>query len=231
MIERVTQFRFNMVNAISLYSPIYNMYQTALKYGLTSHVHEMLDTGVVHSKHKWFSIVSSAITDDQAARWSMTCMLYKRLNTFLLYVPVHARLQWWSVCKFSPTLTRKCKTLIAVLVGEHTLGCGKGKHIYKTKLCQMCDSYVEESIPHFLLQCRGLERQRVPLLAGIRTAMPPAMVNNLDCMTAVKQTEFLLGEMGRTFITEWSGIHIGIIELVHVLYRAREAILLDIYAK
>ena len=88
----------------------------------------------------------------------------------------------------------------------------------------MCDSYVEESIPHFLLQCRGLERQRVPLLAGIRTAMPPAMVNNLDCMTAVKQTEFLLGEMGRTFITEWSGIHIGIIELVHVLYRAREAI-------
>ena len=44
VIERVTQFRFNMVNAISLYSPIYNMYQTALKYGLTSHVHEMLDT-------------------------------------------------------------------------------------------------------------------------------------------------------------------------------------------
>ena len=231
VIDRVTYFRFRRVKDTSPFSPIYNMYQTAIRYGLSSYVHDMLDTGVVHSRNKWFSIVNSAITNDQAARWSMTCMLYKRLNNLLLYVPIHARLQWWSVCKFSPMLTRKCKTLIRLLVGEHTLGCGKGKHIYKTKLCQLCDSYVEETIPHFLLQCSGLQRQRVPLLAGIRTTMPPAMISTVDNMTDVKQSQFLLGEMGRTFVAEWCDIHRGIIDLVHGLYQAREAILLNYYAK
>ena len=222
VIDRLTEFRFHN-DVPRLHSPIYNMYRTSIKYGLGNAVHDMLDSGDVGTRSQWFTLVNNAIKEYLTAKWFMTVMMYKRLNTFLLYVPEPHFVQWWNVCKLNQRLTMKCKTLIALLVGEHSLGCGQSKYVYRTALCQLCDSYIEETIPHFLLECSGLETARTPLLARLRDEMPAGMIYSFDSMCSKNQTKFLLAEMGRTPIQEWSGIQTAIIELVHDLYCERQS--------
>lgn len=226
VISRITDFRFGrrLLNSETP-SPIGNLYRIATKYGLTEAIHNMLDTGHMPPRNKWRSIVNSAVSDLQVVRWRMSCLMYKKLSNLMMYVPEPFLVQWWHVCKSRPDLTKKCKAIISLIVGEHNLGCGKGKFTNNSKLCQLCDYYVEESIPHFLLECPGLKSTRTLLLSRVWEAMPPAMVQSLADMTNQKQTDFLLGEMGSTHVSEWCTIHQAIIVLVHGLRKERENVL------
>ena len=228
VINRVTDFRFSrrIVNP-GFPSPVGNLYQIAAKYGLTELVHNMLDTGHIPARNKWRSIVNQAVKDLQAARWQMSCLMYnyKKLTNFMVLVPETFLCQWWVVCKSRPDLTRKCKVVIAIITGEHNLGCGKGRFSNNSKLCQLCDSYVEETIAHFLLECKGVQACRATLLSQVWDVMPPVMVESVACMTCKRQSEFLLGEMGRVRVPEWCAIHQAIIVLVHDLYKARGSLL------
>jgi hypothetical protein len=116
---------------------------------MTQFVLDMLESGLICSKSKWRSTVEAAVKGMQTAKWHMLCMMYKRVN--LVYFPEPARLQWCFACKERPGLVKKCRILISLLAGELNLGCGKGRHIRRSSLCQLCESYVEETISHFLL--------------------------------------------------------------------------------
>lgn len=210
-------------DASSLLSPIYRMYHVAKKYGLAEYVFDMLESAVSFPKCRWRSLVSRTVSNMQKAKWHMLCMMYNHIS--LSVFPEPAFLDWWTVCKGRPYLLRKCKVLLLFLVGAHSLGCGKGKYINKTNLCQLCDRYVDESIAHFLLECPGLQETRRGLMDNVLIEMPQAMVTSWESMSYYRQTEFLLCEMGRTRIPEWEAILIAIIELVYGLYKSRDTLL------
>ena len=230
VISRLTDFRFNRRGCrdANSSSPIGNMYRIAVKYGLAEVVHNMLDTGHVPTLNEWHTMVNSAVDNLQLNRWRTSCLIYSRLQHYMDFVPEPKLSYWWHVCKSKPSLVNKCKTLIAIVAGEHSLGCGKGKYIYGSKMCQLCDHYAEESVSHFLVVCPGLEPVRSPFLSAVLDVMPPAMVESFSLMPFRQQTFFLLGEMGRTRVNEWESIHRAIIVLVHGLYKAREEMLKDI---
>jgi hypothetical protein len=223
-INRITDFRYHMVRGFSsLRSPIHSMLLTAEKYNLQQRMYDMLDTGQMCSRARWRSIVDGSVMNMQITKWHMTCMMYKHIN--LAYLPRPTLLQWWIVCKERPLLVRRCKFLISLIVGTHNLGCGRGKHIRRSGLCQLCDSYVKETISHFLLECTRLHDLRSVLLTELFNVMPQAMVDSLKFMSPCKQAEFLLGEMGQTHVLEWEMVHLKIIDLVYRLCLARDHIL------
>ncbi len=223
-IKRITNVSSQVSSGVSyLKSPIHSMYHIADKYGMTQFVLDMLESGLICSKSKWQSTVEAAVKGMQTAKWHMLCMMYKRVN--LVYFPEPARLQWWFACKERPGLVKKCRILISLLAGELNLGCGKGRHIRRSSLCQLCEHYVEETISHFLLECSGLQEARGTLLKELFAVMPPGMVHSLSSMTHSKQAEFLLCTMGRTHVAEWEAILVKVIDLVYGLYRARDDML------
>ena len=109
-----------------------------------------------------------------------------------------------------------------LLVGAHSLGCGKGRFIYKTYLCQLCHRYVEESVSHFLLDCPGLQEMRSGLIDNVLNVMPQGMVASWRAMSIRRKTEFLLCDMGRTRTSEWREILVPIVELAYSLYKERD---------
>ncbi len=155
----------------------------------------------------------------------MSCMVYKSLAMYQKCVKNINMSVWWKACKMSPNHVRKCRTLMTIITGGHSLGVGGCRFVLNTNLCQLCDIYVEEDITHFLLMCEGLDRERKTLMQNVTDAMPPAMVDSLSSMSHENQLVFLLGELGSTDVREWYGIHWAVIELVHGLYKAREALL------
>ena len=95
----------------------------------------------------------------------------------------------------------------------------------RSSLCQLCELYAEETIPHFLLQCKRLHEPRATLMADLLSVMPPAMVNDFSHMPHCKQAEFLLGELGQTNVIEWKMVHTKIIDLVYQLWKKRDNML------
>ena len=230
VISRLTEFRFLPKNMRWHESPIYELYQTAIKYNLATVIDEMLDTGIVISRNRWVTMTKSATNDMYAAQWNMSAIMYPRLSGFL-------KLQnneclsasgWWIACKGRPQLAKMCRTLVAILVGEHNLGSAKGRFVRHSKLCQICSMYVEETVHHFLLECDGLSAQRRTLMNNILTVMPPAMAESFQSLAYEQQTQFLLGELGRTLMPELFHVHSAVIRLVHELYSTRNSLLKDI---
>jgi len=150
-------------------------------------------------------------------------MMYKHVNT--VYFPHPAALRWWYVCKGCQLWLKKCKILMSLLLGMHNLGCCIGRHVHKTRTCQLCDSYVEETIPHFLLECNALHKSRIELFALLFNVMPPAMIDSFRNMTPRRKTRFLLCNLERTNVDEWDGILVRIIEIVYGLYLQRTHLL------
>lgn len=204
-------------------SPIHVMYNIAVKYGLAQCVFDMLESGQICARGQWRSIVNKAVRSTQAAKWLLFCMMYKRINR--LYFPEPTLLDWWVACKGKPFLIKKCRVLILLVIGEHNLGCAKGRHIWRTRLCQLCDSGAEETVPHFLLECSGLLEIRATLLSDVLREMPQGMVDSFNVMNYSNKAQFMLCEMGRSKVPEWESILVNIIELVYGLYRARNNIL------
>lgn len=220
-IDRLIVAKFHTSTVTSnLQSPIRRMYTTALKYGLGENVFDMLESGNLLPRSRWFSTVRKVVTDIQTAKWHMKSSMYKYID--LAFFPHPACLQWWRICKERPFLVRKCKILVSLIIGSHNLGCGKGRHVHKTKLCQICDSFVEETISHFLLECPSLDTTRVALYSELCKEMPHGMLNSFNLMSTCKQAEFLLCELGRSNVREWDQILIQIIELVYCLHAARD---------
>jgi Mn2+/Fe2+ NRAMP family transporter len=87
--------------------------------------------------------------------------------------------------------------------------------------------YVEETVHHFLLECDGLSAQRRTLMNNILTVMPPAMAESFQSLAYEQQTQFLLGELGRTLMPELFHVHSAVIRLVHELYSTRNSLLKD----
>lgn len=228
VISRLTDLRFARCgNTTELTSPVKNLFEIAAKYNLTESVNNMLDTGFVPTKNTWRSAVNTAVNNLQHERWKMSCIMYKKLRDFVIYVPSAGMLQWWHVCRHSTVLSRKCKTLIRLIAGESNLSSGNGRYMMNSTLCPLCCSYQEESVHHFLLECDGLKTVRGLLLPKVLDSMPPAMRHCFQQKNFSEQTVFLLGQMGRTFVPEWWAIQRAIIELVHELYRARQELVLQ----
>jgi hypothetical protein len=55
--------------------------------------------------------------------------------------------------------------------------------------------------------------------------MPHGMAESLSSMSDLQKTVFLLGEMGRSCVSDWDVVLIKIIELVYGLSKAREGLL------
>lgn len=185
----------------------------------------MLDTGHLPVRSRWRATVDRAVKDTQVVRWKMSCFMYQKLKNFTSFVPEAVLVQWWRVCKSRPDLTMKCKAVIALVVGEHSLDSGRGKYTYNSKLCKLCNAYAEETIHHFLFECTGLKSHIIMLPPKVWEAISPVMVRCIACMTSEKQVQFILGEMGNTFVPEWSAIHQSIIVFVHGLYETRKNML------
>ncbi len=225
MIKRLCKLRFGDYLS-DPEGPIACLYGTAIKYGLVECVHVMLDSGIVYPRCKWTTQVNAAVLERQASSWVAKCMMYKSLGTFQYLVPKIAMLAWWRVCKVSNSnFVNKCRTVLLLITGTHSLATARGRFAQCSRLCQLCDRYVEETITHFLLECVALTTHRDPLFQLVKDLMPPAMVNALLCMTPEQQMQFLLGELGYTNVSEWYDIHRAVACMCYELYKAREALL------
>jgi hypothetical protein len=183
----------------------------------------MLDCGAQYPKCKWLSVARTAVLDHFYSRWAASCMMYKSLEHFQVYVPNISLSAWWSACKFNPELTARCRTILALLTGSHALGTSRGRFTHNSRICQNCDMYVEESLTHFLMECESLSEHRGALMDTVRDKMPPAMVQSMAAMTAEQQAQFLLGELGNSHVPDWYDIHRAVINMCYRLYKARDA--------
>ena len=74
-----------------------------------------------------------------------------------------APIVWWIVCRNSPQHRKQCVTVVRVITGENLLNTYRGKYtvnVGRTGACQLCDSYVEESVEHLLYTCPALDAVR-----------------------------------------------------------------------
>ncbi len=203
-------------------SPLGKMYATVCKYGLIEAVHQMLDTGMVLPKIAWKRIVKEAVHSHYYTEWMITCTLYSSLQLFLQTVDKVRLSIWWTVGRHNPASRKQCKVVIKLLTGNHALGAGRRRHVVNSSLCQLCNTYEQESVSHMLYRCPGLLEERVRETPRLLDSLPGVLSREIQGMSDDEKTVFLLSGLRSDYIVEWNDSFLAVAHFVSCMYHARE---------
>ena len=131
---------------------------------------------------------------------------------------------WWSFASHFPQYTwkcrkcRKCRNLIRLLVGEHCLATNAGwrnsTHI-NSKMCNMCNKYFAEDVPHLLFECTRVESELERIWVALQFVAPDSLVCEMKKMCPLELTAFWLSEFKSRYIHEWRETYAVVCNYIH----------------
>ena len=133
---------------------------------------------------------------------------------------------WWVHTRYNPKDTKYCKTMVRLMVGEHGLSSNVGRWRRKgqstpTRLCQLCDMYVEEDVPHILFTCPMVFDKHNFFWTTVSHVAPKLLIMNIRGMPPVERTIFLLSGFQCPYVVEWEYVYSVCCRYVHDTYMYR----------
>ena len=86
---------------------------------------------------------------------------------------------------------------------------------------QLCDKLVSETAHHLLFECNGFQVTREKYWKYVVDEIPPAMMQDVEGMSATRRTEFLLSGLNCDYVPEWANIYKVIADYCYAMYKER----------
>ena len=205
------------------YGPVMLCIASLKEYGLLSYVLNCVRTGILCSISEWKMRVRIRVCTIEYNKHITMKNMYKKLNIYNLCT-LNFVWPWWVFAGQYPKYTRKCKTILRILVGEHCLASNPGSQKYqlnKSKLCQMCNTYAVDDAPHFLFACEASHAKLNQFWDAMTHVAPERLMCEIRGMSATERTKFFLSGFNCKYVNEWSDVYEVICIFICDLYDVR----------
>ena len=173
----------------------------------------------------WKSKVKDIINKIEHNRWIARVMMYKKLVLFCQCISGNMW-PWWVFTQMHPGYINYCKTLFRLMCGEHGLNTNTCLWNVRNKstICQLCDLYIAENVPHILFECSYILEELSSVWNSTRIVAPSALVQNMVAMTPNELTCFWLSGFRCAYIPEWEELYCVVSRYIHDTYRNRMSV-------
>ena len=201
-------------------SPIGDIMKYVNRYGLHNVIQKCLNDGrwVLVSSCK--NVVKKKILCYDDTSWKASCVLYRKLSTYVEIVPKRAINIWWTVVSHVSGHFNRVWSVMALVCGTQPKGYGTNFGL--NARCQICTSFNSETFEHTVFNCDRLNNTRERLIDNLREVMPQNMWTDFIRMPGSQKLKFLLsGLMCDEYMPEWKDIYLRTSDLIFELYRER----------
>ena len=90
-----------------------------------------------------------------------------------------------------------------------------------SRLCQFCDRYESDSIPHVLFVCTDGSERRLRLWSDLLVSAPKGMYNSMLGMPSKECTVFMLSGFKCKYVPEWEIVYKVICTFIYDMHAMR----------
>lgn len=133
-----------------------------------------LDTGIVHSKGVWRSLVKKSLDDVVHCNWRFELFLSHKLFFYRIVHTVAQPLIWWRIAQKLPSIKKPCSIMLRLLCGSNILAVNiKTDITRRLRICSLCTCNQVEDLLHFVMYCPRFTDMRLSLMSEIDLNLSP----------------------------------------------------------
>ena len=190
--------------------PVWKMIQACKRYNLVPLVMDSVMSGEYMPMHKWKKMINYEVRVSHMKNCYISAMMYKSLSLINTKTFHHGMLAWWYYAKQVPNDIKKTRTIVKLLLNIYRLGQNN---------CSACMTGDQDNISHILFECSALRQLRHSMWEELKKAdCPPLLVKEIDNMSSVECTNFLLNAINCKFVIEWQPLYKAILQFVYIMY-------------
>ena len=164
--------------------------------------------GIYMNYMEWKKIAKDRVCKLEHWWWSIQSRLFTSLNIIHKSMTPSNISSWWLFVQHNPTFMWKCVNIMKLSLGVHMLNSVLFKHrgnVIHSPVCQLCDSYENETVSHLLFQCSVFHVTRVTLWASVKSSCPSLKLHEfLMSKSDTETTKLLLTGLNNWYVKEWS---------------------------
>jgi hypothetical protein len=213
--------------ARQLYGPVGNFLNIAKRYELLDVVKMAVENSLLPSKNHWKNVVKSKVWEAENKQWKIRSTMYKTLQRIRVGMPNLEMLAWWHYVQINPSETWKCRTVLRLLLDCNDLRECQFRYHKEGVLdpyCHHCDERNIEDVTHVLFECSESSTVRLELWNTVLACCPASLIPQLQQLSAIEKTTFVLTAFNNSFVTEWMSLYKAIVSYIHKIYTARLAL-------
>ena len=157
-------------------SPIFEMLNTSVRFGLLNTILEMAlgYTGII-SKKRWSKIVWELAWRLDDLFWKSSIFLHGKNDILVNTIGKAQYLTWWDLADNAPHLQGICETMARLVCHASQLKCDDPrfkKLSFIQKVCHECELGIVESVYHLVMQCPATENSRLDMFWELKLIDP-----------------------------------------------------------
>ena len=153
-------------------SPVYEILNTAAKFGLLRNIIEMtLGYSGCIPKRTWSRIVWQKDWELDDMYWRSTKMVHKKTDILTQAMGKSQYLTWWNIADHKPHLQKMCETIARLVCHTSLLKDDDPRLIggrSSMRMCIKCDLSVPETVQHLVMQCSANEEAKACMFDEIQ---------------------------------------------------------------
>lgn len=198
-IQRVVQFLYGPVMERS--GPIFQAYCTIVKYGLQTHIVNILEGGTSLSLKQFKRLVWESVSEKHQTEWKASLYLYRSLSLYRECSPSIKTCVWWQVSYSRPHLVKATRCVVRML-------CGLLRNEGRGVACHLCDAWAHADAVHVLFACDSLAPVRAEFWENVLREMPIPMADYVSTqLNSADKTQFLLSGFNCSYTPEWLNLY------------------------
>ena len=205
--------------------PLWQTLVTAQKYGLLDAVKEAIESGYYMCIMEWKKLVKFKVIEREARTWRIQGKIFSSLKTTYKSTAPYKMSSWWVFVHKNPIYMWKCVDILRLTLGVHKLNTVLFRYKNNTTdspLCQLCELYECETVPHLLLRCLKFEDIRNVLWANVVSKCPSkSLLELLLLKNDEVVTQLLLTGFNNAYVPEWTEFFEAIAMFVSNIYKER----------
>lgn len=200
------------------HGPVRVIVESAMEYRLCELISQSITNAHYMSIDRWKKLVQARIGEVQHATFEARTIMYSKLIMYKQCLDPSSIWPWWVHAQSCPQDGQYCRTMIRLMVGEHELQ-SNGRHA--SRVCQLCDLYVVEDVPHMLFVCPSLRITRIWMWREIENIAPAGLLNEMYDMLPSRLCVFWFSGFKCKYVHEWLDLYSRICSVIHTMYKKR----------
>ena len=185
--------------------PVFNILQTAKKYGLLDIIVQSAYSGIYMNRLRWKRIVKQVIKMHEYKRHYISTYMYTKLVLYRSSMTHSAISPWWVHASRYPNERNSVVLLFRIIVGVHVFE-KDGNYNGRSK-CILCDNNADNSLQHVLYECESLCDLRKREMDEIINFCPHPFTQYYNSLSIYEKTCFIVKSFGcEVYINEFHKI-------------------------
>ena len=169
-------------------SPIFNILKYAMCFGLMREVMGAILGTAVYTKKQWSNLIWDKAWRIEDQDWEFRADFFKYTLRIEKVVGSVNYLIWWQISDKYPGLVKICEIMAKLVCSASNLKCDdyRFKHgSANNQICDRCDLYEVENLPHVLLHCPANELEMTKLQSDLYAICPLLFHRDPDILNVI----------------------------------------------